>query len=127
VYVADQNNHLIRKITQQGVVSTLAGTFLSAGTANGTGATAQFRTPTGVAVDIYGHVYVADYNNHLIRQISAAGVVSTMAGVGGSLGYTEGSGSTAKFNYPTGVAVDSSGQVYVADGFNHRIRKLTPI
>ena len=127
VYVADQSNHLIRKITQQGVVSTVAGTLLSAGTANGAGATAQFRTPTGVAVDIYGHVYVADYNNHLIRQISAAGVVSTMAGVGGSLGYTEGSGSTAKFNYPTGVAVDNSGQVYVADGFNHRIRKLTPI
>ena len=122
VYVADRSNHRIRKITTSGVVSTLAGS--TSGYTDGTGTSAKFDYPTGVAVDGAGNVYVADYNNHRIRKITASGVVSTLAGSGTS-GYTDGTGTSAKFNYPTGVAVDGAGNVYVADQYNHRIRKIT--
>ena len=125
LYVADASNNRIRKITQAGVVSTLAG-MGSSGVVNGAGVTATFGNPSGVALDNNGNVYVADYNNHLIRMISPAGVVSTLAGVQ-LVGHLDGSGVTAKFNYPSGVALDTSGNVYVADSNNHRIRKITPI
>jgi sugar lactone lactonase YvrE len=124
VYVADFGNHAVRKITPQGVVSTLAGTGVS-GSDNGTGATAKFSNPTGVAVDNSGHVYVADYANHAVRKIIPQGVVSTLAGMKPG-GYADGTGGTAKFNTPSGVAVDSSGHVYVADFGNHLIRKISP-
>ena len=103
------------------VISTFAGTG-SAGHAEGIGSTALFNSPYGVAVDSRGNVYVADANNHLIRKITPAGVVSTLAGSTG--GFADGTGIAAQFNDPTGVAVDSSGNVYVADFNNHRIRKL---
>jgi len=123
VYVADTNNHCIRKITPTGMVSTIAGS--TEGFADGTGAEAQFDHPFGVAVDSSGNVYVADTNNHCIRKITPTGMVSTFAGTGTS-GFVNGIGSTAQFNTPTGVVVDSRGNVYVADGNNHRIRKITP-
>ena len=123
VYVADYNNHRIRKITTSGVVSTLAGSG-TPGYTDGTGTSAKFSSPTGVAVDGAGNVYVADYNNHRIRKITASGVVSTLAG-GGKAGYTDGTGTSAKFYYPIGVAVDGAGNVYVGDQYNHRIRKIT--
>jgi len=122
VYVADYNNHRIRKITPAGVVSTFAGS--TAGYIDGTGTAAQFYRPVGVAVDALGNVYVADYNNHRIRKITPAGVVSTFAG--SAQGYADGTGTAAQFNFPTGVAVDASGNVYVADRNNHKIRKITP-
>jgi hypothetical protein len=121
VYVADQNNHSIRKITASGVVSTLAGS--AQGYTDGTGTSAKFDFPMGVAVDGDGNVYVADYGNNRIRKITALGVVSTLAG--GTSGYTDGTGASAKFDYPRGVAVDGAGNVYVADQYNHRIRKIT--
>ncbi|MDB5025668.1 MAG: hypothetical protein JWP78_3423 [Mucilaginibacter sp.] len=123
VYVADAGNNQIRIITPGGLVSTLAGTG-AAGAAGGRD-TATFNSPLGVAVDRGGNVYVADYGNNLIRKISAAGVVSTLAGTGAT-GADNGAGNIATFNLPEGVAVDASGNVYVADNGNDLIRKITP-
>ncbi|MBK8095185.1 MAG: choice-of-anchor D domain-containing protein [Verrucomicrobiaceae bacterium] len=125
VYVADYWNHTIRKITPGGTVSTLAGLALTPGTANGTGSTARFRYPHDVAVDGSGNVYVADNENHTIRKVTSAGVVTTLAGLAGTAGSADGTGSTARFSNPAGVAVDSSGNVYVGDRSNHTIRKVT--
>ncbi|MEI6715941.1 MAG: immunoglobulin domain-containing protein [Verrucomicrobiota bacterium] len=123
VYVADSGNHKIRKITSSGVVSTFAGSGAN-GAADGPGSTASFSSPYGVAVDGLGNVYVADYDNNKIRKITSSGLVSTLAGAGVA-GSTDGPGSTASFDNPTGVAVDGLGNVYVADSLNHKIRKIT--
>jgi DNA-binding beta-propeller fold protein YncE len=122
MYVTDSDNHKIRKITPAGEVSTFAGS--SYGFSDGPGATAQFQFIKGIAIDANGNLYVADENSHRIRKITPAGVVSTLAGTG-SEGFADGAGSTAQFNYPTGVAVDANGNVYVADKDNHKIRKIT--
>ncbi len=127
VFVADLSNHQIRKISPQGEVSTLAGVGGTAGYEDGSAATAKMDNPAGVAVDFSGNVYVADYNNHLIRKISPQGEVSTLAGTAGVAGADNGTGTTAKFSNPRGVAVDGNGNVYVADASNHRIRKITPV
>ena len=124
VYVADQQNHAIRAITPGGVVSTLAGNG-SQGFANGNGAAATFRDPTGVAVDGGGNLYVADQYNHAIRKITPGGDVTTLAG-SGSPGYADAIGTAAAFKYPLGVAVDVGGAVYVADNNNNAIRKIAP-
>jgi YVTN family beta-propeller protein len=123
VYVADYGNNRIRKITADGVVTTLAGSG-AAGSNNGTGTGASFNGPDGVCVDGSGNVYVADANNSLIRKITPAGVVTTLAG-NGSGGFLNGTGTGASFNHPTGVCVDGSGNVYVGDTWNHSIRKIT--
>ena len=120
VYVADQGNHKIRKITPQGAVSTYAGSTL--GFANGGVTTAQFNEPTGIAVDAQGNVYVADQSNHKIRKISSALFVSTIAGT--TNGFSEGAGNVAQFSYPTAVAIDTQGNIYVADYANEKIRKI---
>jgi hypothetical protein len=125
VYVADTYNHTIRKITPAGVVTTLAGQALSSGSADGTGGDARFDFPLGLAVDGAGNVYVADTNNNTIRKITPAGVVTTLAGLAGSTGGANGTGSAARFNDPSGVAVDGAGNVYVADTGNNTIRKIT--
>ena len=122
----DYGNHIIRKITPSGVVTTLAGTAGMSGSADGTGAAARFNTPLGVATDSAGNVYVADTYNSTIRKITSAGVVTTLAGTAGMTGSGDGTGAAARFNYPTGVTVDVAGNVYVADTRNDIIRKVTP-
>jgi sugar lactone lactonase YvrE len=126
VYVADTNNHTIRKITSSGVVTTLAGTPGVFGFNDGTGAAAQFYFPQDVAVDGSGNVYVADTGNDTIRKITPGGVVSTFAGTATVVGSKDGTGTAALFNGPYSVAVDGSGNVIVADTGNFTIRKITP-
>jgi sugar lactone lactonase YvrE len=122
IYVADTNNFKIRKITPDGVVSTLAGSTY--GFADGIGINASFKHIFGVSVDSTGNVYVADTYNNMIRKITPDGVVSTLAG--STPGSTDATGTNAKFNSPNGLAVDSIGNVYVADSGNNKIRKITP-
>jgi sugar lactone lactonase YvrE len=122
MYVTDESDHRIRKITPAGAVTTFAGS--SYGFQDGPGNMAQFQFIKGIAIDGNGNLYVADENSHRIRKITPAGVVSTLAGTG-SEGSTDGEGSAAQFRYPTGVAVDANGNVYVADKDNHKIRKIT--
>ena len=124
-YVADANNNEIRMIDTSDVVSTLAGST-TAGSADGTGSAASFFTPLGVAVDSAGNVYVADANNDEIRLVTPNGVVTTLAGKAGVPGSTNGTGSSATFNAPSGIAVDASGELFVGDYSNNEIRKITP-
>lgn len=181
LFVADQVNHLIRKITPAGVVSTFAGdvTQTAGAYVEGTGTGAAFHTPTGVAVDDSGNVYVADFGNNRIRKITSAGVTSTIAGngmpthldgtgaaaslympcavafdrnnrnlyvvelaacfiseitsagvvsvfAGGGQGSADGTGNAARFEFPTGIAVDGNSNLYVSDTGNHTIRKISP-
>ena len=124
VYVADDYNNMIRKITSAGVVTTVAGTT-TAGSANGTGTGATFHNPTGVCVDGSGNLYVADYTNNEIRKIVlSSGVVTTFAG-STTAGSANGTGTTATFNTPFGIAIDGSGNFYVADKGNNMIRKIS--
>lgn len=125
IYVADTENNTIRKVTTGGVVTTLAGLAGAFGSTDATGSAARFSAPVGVACDSGGNVYVADTDNHTVRKITPAGVVTTLAGLAGSSGSTNGNGSNARFYYPRGVAVDGSDNIYVADGTNHTIRRIT--
>ncbi len=126
LYVADSGNHLIRKITPAGVVTTLAGLAGASGTQNGDGASARFSSPYDVAVSRDGIVYVSDQGNHVIRKITATGTVSTLAGAFGSAGSVDGDAGAARFNAPAGLAVDVDGNVYVSDRGNSLLRKITP-
>jgi sugar lactone lactonase YvrE len=125
VYVADMGNNTVRKLTPDGVVTTLAGEASVSGSADGAGSAARFDMPFGLAADSAGNVYVADAYNDVIRKITPAGVVSTFAGTADSAGNTNGTGAAARFKYPVGVATGGNGNVYVADADNHAIRKIT--
>ncbi|MEB3195958.1 MAG: hypothetical protein VKP62_02035 [Candidatus Sericytochromatia bacterium] len=120
LYVVDGNNNRIRRISAAGVVTTLAGS--TSGYQDGSGATAQFSFPRGGALGPDGNLYVTD--NNRVRMVTPAGEVTTLAG--SSNGYQDGLGAAARFASPQGLAVDASGTIYVADTFNHRIRKVTP-
>jgi sugar lactone lactonase YvrE len=124
LYIGDTFNNCIRKITPDGLVSTLAGTNVG-GFADGTLATAAFARPVGLTLDAAGNIYVADMNNHRIRKITVAGVVTTFAGTGVA-GAVDGTTTTATFNAPKAITIDVEGNFYVADAGNHIIRKITP-
>ena len=125
IFVADRINHTIRKVTSAGVVTTLAGTAGSNGSTDATGSAARFNQPYGVAVDTAGNVFVGDTYNDTIRKVTSAGVVTTLAGLAGSSGSTDATGSAARFRSPLGVTVDTAGNVFVADYNNHTVRKVT--
>jgi len=122
VYVADTRNHTIRQISSAGEVTTIAGLAGMPGTNDGVANTARFNSPSGLAVDAGGNLYVADSGNYRIRQITQAGVVSTIAG--SAAGTNDGTGTDAKFQNLIGLTVAASGELYVGDG--PRIRKITP-
>jgi hypothetical protein len=128
VYVADEQNHTIRKITPEGIVTTLAGLAENPGSDDGMGSAARFNGPRGIGVDSAGNVYETDDWACTVRKITPAGVVSTIGGLPGTRGSADGSGSAARFGIgfdmpgPSGLAVDNAGRVYVADTFNGSIR-----
>lgn len=124
IYISDQNNHVIRRISPLGEVITFAG-GQKIGATDGKGKEASFKLPAGICIDAKGFIYVADRGNNLIRVISPDGLVSTLAG-SGKVGFADGNANEAKFNAPTGIAVDNLGFIYVADQVNNRIRKISP-
>ena len=130
LFVADANNAGIRKITtpaSTAAVTTFAGTLGTTGTTDATGTSALFNTPRGMAIDGSNNIYVADAFNQTIRQITSAGVVTTIAGYAGTSGVVNGTGTAARFNYPFGVAeatVGGAATLFVSDSANHAIRQI---
>ncbi len=126
-FVADRNNHIIRKIDKTGKISTVAGTGVAGFSGDGAAATAaQLSGPTGISIDQTGNLYICDQANNRIRKVDkVSGNISTIAGTG-ALGNTDGAATTtAKFYYPTSVLSDKTGtNIYIADGNNNRVRKL---
>jgi streptogramin lyase len=134
LYVADQVNSTVRKMTTNGTnwtVSTIAGLAGNYGSANGTNGVARFYYPAGVAVDTAGNVYVADQINSTIRKLTPLAsnnwAVTTIAGTAGLNGSTDGTNNTSRFYWPSDLTVDASGNLFVADTFNNTIRKVSPI
>lgn len=125
LYVADESNQAIRKITPEGAVTTFAGQLPPYGSADGKGSAARFNGPQGVAVDAAGNVYVADTSSQTIRKITSVGTVTTLAGTPGVYGSTDGIGATARFNYPVGITLDATGNIYVVEAGNNGVRKIT--
>ena len=126
VFVADSGNHLIRRVASDGTVSTFAGRAENFGSTDGAGTNAAFNNPVGLALDASGNLFVADANNHCVRKISSTGVVTTFAGTPDADGCVDGAGANARFSKPAELAFDPRGNLYVADAFNHTLRKVSP-
>lgn len=127
LFVTDAGNHVIRRITPAGMVTTLAGSPGQSGTSDGSGALARFNSPSGIAIDAARNLYVTDTVSHTIRRISSAGAVTTIAGSPGSAGSADGTGNAARFRDPMGIFVDGAGTVYISDTGNNTVRRATPV
>lgn len=125
-YFSDTRDQIICKIALSDTVTVVAGSTGKIGSADGPDSAVRFHNPQGIAVDAEDNIYVADSGNNTIRKVTPAGVVTTLAGQAGTVGSDDGTGDAARFNYPNSVAVDNSGNVYVADLYNDAIRKITP-
>lgn len=127
IFLADEANHTIRKITPTGVVTTVAGTAGVSGYVNATGTAAKFANPAGIAIDSAGNLFVTEFVNNTIRKITPAGVVSTFAGSSiGTAGALDGTGTSARFSRPVGITIDANNNLFVADRANMTVRKITP-
>jgi len=126
LFISDAGNNEIRILDSQARVSTLAGLAGGSGSTNGSAVDARFNSPYGLACDASGNTYLADTVNHAIRKIDTAGNVTTLAGLPGTSGSADGSGTAARFYLPYSLTLDASGNIYVADSCNYTIRKITP-
>jgi sugar lactone lactonase YvrE len=126
LFVAETPSSTIRRVTMQGVVTTVAGVAGARGAADGSASVARFNLPGDLAADRNGNLYVSDTGNQTIRKVSAAGLVTTLAGSVGVCGSADGSAMLAQFCDPRGIALDASGNLYVADTGNHTIRMIDP-
>lgn len=126
LYVGDSNNNRVRMVTPSGDVTTYAGSGASTPFSDGAALSATFSNPHALALHSSGVLFVADTGNHRIRSITPKGIVTTVAGSGASTPFLDGPASGATFQYPRGIALDSSGVLYVADTNNYRIRMITP-
>jgi hypothetical protein len=124
-FVADSGNHTIRKVTSDGVVTTLAGTPGAAGSTNGSGGAARFNHPAGIAVVPSGGLMVSDTDNHSIRKVTAAGDVTSIGGLDGTNGDADGTGTAARFDKPSALTINGAGTVFVIDTNNCRVSKST--
>jgi len=124
IVVADSGNALVRSIATDRTVRTLAGSVADRGWADGTGGAATFTTPTALAVDATGNLWLADAGSHTVRRITPDGAVTTWAGAGGVRGDKDGPRASARFNAPAGIAVGNSGEIFVADTGNHTLRRI---
>jgi len=127
LFVADNGNHTIRKIARSGDVTTVAGAAGLPGSTDGAGFAARFHNPFGLALDANGNMYVSDYYSNIIRKIVPPGNVGTAAGIAYQTGYADGIGPQAHFAGPAGLALDASGNVYIADSQNNTIRKAVVV
>jgi sugar lactone lactonase YvrE len=126
LFIADSQNHVVRKIGTNGLVVTFAGQAGTPGSIDGTGSQARFDTPTGIAIATNGHFYISDTGNHTVRRMTASGAVTTAAGWAGQSGFTNGWKTGARFNSPLGLAVAVDGTIFVADSGNHLVRTIAP-
>ena len=125
-YIADSQNHTIRFLATDGTVSTYAGMAGQPGHTDASGTSAQFDQPTGLALAASGTLYVADYGSSCIRKVASGAQVSTLSGVANTPGFINGGGTIAEFNQPAGIALDATGNLWVADTYNHVIRMIAP-
>jgi trimeric autotransporter adhesin len=127
IYIADQANNRVRKVDTNGIITTVAGNGISKFSGDNAAAiNASLGFPFGVVADVFGNIYIADQYNNRIRKVDANGIITTMAGSGGTGYYGDGGRATNAYLYnPTGVALDSAGNLYIADQSNNRIRKVS--
>eukprot|EP01031_Cornospumella_fuschlensis_P050197 gene50197-61426_t len=126
LWIVDSGNHTLRRLSTDGTVTTIAGQPGTSGSADGTGSAARFLNPFGLALDAGGDLFLADSGNHTVRRITPSGTVTTFVGTAGLRGTTSATGAAARFNFPSALAFDATGDLLVADTSNDCIRRVTP-